>query len=207
MSQNSHNTQLKNQDLRELFDTLTQPMAILDNGIFVFYNSAFLNLLELNSENLPSYEHLFKESLPQFQETSFKKAINYQHSESEFSMLNVLFTRMKNSSVLITIETSTDPLYSLPSFGEFIGILSHQLSNPLAVLQANCDSFYLEAKNNRQQPKEEIIERCERLRKALERCRAYLGQLKELTLALKENPEEFLDKNLTTFWKEKFESF
>lgn len=98
-----------------------------------------------------------------------------------------LFVLEMGDTILASIEVER-----LRTLGTQTGDLAHAISNPLSVIQINCDTLEIESKKTPQMPSEKILQKVEKMGKALSRVTTETNQLKDMSRKLSMVSEENL---------------
>lgn len=164
-------------------------------------SSNLIWFIELTEKNLKAIKTQAE------RKTTFSENILCQHSNGDYSNFFVTLKTMdlpygngqgyycEIVTEVFNLESkTTSTMDNLIHMGRITSQISHDISNPLAILQIHCDSFKLIAEKQEMVPSTEITKRVEKMGKATTRITDTTKELKHFAKALLTGNESEVQK-------------
>jgi nitrogen-specific signal transduction histidine kinase len=190
---------LENHSFKELFEMVTQAIVVTDESLNLIYVNSTgrrffalsqseiirLNLIRL----LPTFEKSIKEITHSLNPGDVTHGVFKSDSESILSVhFRVKCTEIANKQAyFFEFEKQSNTSLNtehMSRLGRFAGDIAHSISNPLAVLQIQCDNFSLLSKKQLTFRAAEVAEKIQKMLHATERIDSYTQNLKDLSKRL-----------------------
>ncbi len=179
--------------------------ALLDPEASTVQGQHLTELLDLSDDDLKSLAEATKNG-ETYASKTLRKHDDENWSEIRFRIKLVRIPLSSQSGFFIEIDDSNSPSITeedLRRLGKKTGQLSHDISNPLAVLRIHCDNFALKAKKASNFSADDVLTRIKKLSSATDRLTDSNNELKSLSKALIDGEQEKLMKMIAAESDEK----